>query len=69
MSLAARVIGNAQNYKEVEMTYIKLNYNFSSPDFTNYLNFIPSIHSATFPSDLKMMLDEVLGRYLRIKTS
>jgi hypothetical protein len=69
VSLADRVIGNAKNYKEVEMTYIKLNYTFSAQDFSNYLNFIPTIHAATFPSDLKMMLDEILGRYLRIKTS
>lgn len=65
VDLDARVIGNAKNYKEVKMAYVQLNITRTPAMFQSIVNFIPTVHEATFPSDKKMLYQEIQGRLFR----
>ncbi len=69
VDLDARVIGNAKNYNEVRMAYVQLNFTRTPGMFQSFLNFMPTVRNATFPSDTKMLFEEIEGRTFRIQAN
>ncbi len=68
VDLLQRFKTNATTYNESLMCYIKVNINRSPAMFKKFLNFIPTVHQATFPSDLEMAGMEMVGRLLKEQT-
>ena len=68
VDLLQRFKTNATTYNESLMCYIKVNINRTPKMYQDFLKFIPTVHGATFPSDIEMAGMEILGRVLKHQT-
>lgn len=66
VDLNQRLITNARDYKEAEMTYVPVNINRQPSDWAALWAFMNSpVHKATFPSETEMGWEEIEGRIFR----
>lgn len=66
VDLEQRLITNARDFKEAEMTYVPVSINRQPADWTALWKFMNSpVHQATFPSELEMAWEEIEGRVFR----
>lgn len=70
VDLVQRLVTNAKDYKEAEMTYVPVEIERQPVDFAALWSFMNSdIHKATFPSETGMAWDEIQGRIFRRQTN
>ena len=68
VDLDKRVVSNAKDYNEVKMAYVELSVERKLEFWQKLLDFMPTVHNAIFPSDIKMMFYEIEGRIFRHQT-